>query len=427
MTAARHTRRSFLQRGLALSALASAPLLIPGSVFGMAAPGKLLNIGHIGVGGRGRDLMGGFLAVKSCRIVAVSDCFDDRREAAARQVNTAYKGEYCSSYRDLRELIARPDIDAVAIATPDHWHVPAALMAVRSGKSVYVEKPLGLSIAQNQSIRAACRRHAVTFQYGTQQRSSRHVRHGCELVRNGRIGKLLSVEVVSPASSSGGSTAPIAVPEGFDYDMWLGPAPLAPYTSDRCTNAGAWFISDYALGFIAGWGAHPLDVAVWALGDSPEAVPIEFEGTGEFPTEGLFDTATSWDVRGRYTNGAAFHFRGPGENLTVFTGDQGKVSISRAWLRTEPPSLAAEIIGPEEVQLRRSYNHGADFLEAIRTGSSTVAPVEAAVLSDNISHLSDIAIRAGRLIRWDPTSEKIVGDESAARRSMRTVREPWTT
>jgi len=341
-------------------------------------------------------------------------------------VNQRYGGDYCRPYGDLLEMLERPDIDAVFVATPDHWHVPAAIRAVRAGKDVYVEKPLGLSLEQIQVMRETCRRHGTVFQYGTQQRSSAHVRHGCELVLNGRIGKLQSIEVVSPGSSAGGSTDPIPVPEGFDFNRWLGPAPRAPYTRDRCTSSGAWFISDFALGFIAGWGAHPLDVMTWALGDGPESVPVEQEGIGTFPAEGLFDTATSWDLRGRFADGATFRFRGPGENLTVFTGEKGTVSISRAWLKTEPETLGVERIGPEEHRLLESLNHGGNFIEAGRSRGPTVSPVGAAVRSDTVSHLGDIALRTRTRVRWDTARERIVDNEPADRMRIRPMRAPWS-
>ncbi len=420
------SRRVFLKSAAAAASAAVAPAIVPSSVFGQNAPGNRITVGQIGAGGRGSGQARSFAHSDACRVVAVCDPFRDRREKNAEHVNQIYKGNVCTPYNDLREMLAREDIDAVGICTPDHWHVPAALLAVRSGRHVYVEKPLGMSVEQDIALREACRQYGAVFQYGTQQRSQEHIRFGCELVRNGRIGKLLSVEVLSPASGQGGSTEPIPVPEGFDYDLWLGPAPEAPYTKDRCTPQGAYFISDYALGFIAGWGAHPLDVAVWGLGDTREAVPVEYEGRGAFPTEGLYDTATSWDVRGKFANGVEFRFRGPGENLTIYTGERGRVHISRGYLKTEPESLKNEVIGPGEVRLYRSVNHTQNFLDCIRTRQRTVSPVETAVLSDTISQLSDIAIRTGRKIRWDPKGERILGDEGASRMLKRGMRGPWT-
>ena len=179
------------------------------------------------------------------------------------------------------------------------------------------------------------------------------------------------------------------------------------------------------MGFIAGWGAHPLDVAVWGAGDTWDAVPVEFEGTGVFPTEGLFDTATSWSVRGTYANGVDFSFRGSGADLTVFTGDKGKVAVSRGSLVTEPASLKNEIIGPGEIHLYRSRNHYQNFVDGVRTRQATVSPIDVAVLSDAISHLSDIAIRTGRRITWDPQQETITGDTQAERLLGRALRAPW--
>jgi len=258
------TRRRFVQRAaLASAATAAAPYFVPSRLFGADAPSKQIAVGHIGVGGRGTGLMGGFLGQPECRVVAVSDCFGSRREQAAHNVDAHYKVTGCRKYADFRELCADPGIDAVVVATPDHWHVLAALEAVRNGKHVYVEKPLGISVEQDHTLREAVNRYGVQFQYGTQQRAQSHMRWVCEMVVNGRLGKLLAVEVDSPGGIQGGSTEPIPVPEDLDYDRFLGPAPEAPYTSDRCTSNGSYHISDFALGFIAGWGAHPLDIMVW--------------------------------------------------------------------------------------------------------------------------------------------------------------------
>ena len=425
MSAIQQSRRGFLKQAAAAGAALAGPSIIPSRVLGAEAPSKKAAIAHIGVGGQGGGLCRTFTHLTNCRVVAVCDPFKQRRESHTKRINQQYGGEFCKAYNDLREVLARDDIDAVVIATPDHWHVLAAYMAVRSGKDVYVEKPLGISMEQNLALRDACHRYGAIFQYGAQQRSQNHIRYACELVRNGRIGKLHSVEVHSPASGKGGSTAPIPVPEGFDYDLWLGPAPEAPYTKDRCTNQGAWFVSDYALGFIAGWGAHPLDVAVWGMGDTWGAVPVEYEGKGVFPTEGLFDTATSWSVRGKYANGVDFLFKGPGENLTIFIGDKGKVAVSRGFLRTEPASLRQEVLGPDEVHLYKSRGHYQNFVDCVLAHRPTVSPVDVAVYSDAISHLSDIAIRTGRRIKWDPKAESIVGDDQARRMLTRALRAPW--
>ena len=419
------TRRALLGRAAAAGAAAALPTIVPSSVFGQSAPSNQVAVGSIGVGGRGAGLMGEAAGYPNTKIVAVCDAFRDRREGHAQRLNQHYGGNVCTPYRDLREMLARDDIDAVTIGTPDHWHVPAALIAVRSGKDVYVEKPLGLSVEQNAALRREVQRYGRIFQYGTQQRSMAHIRFGCELVRNGRIGKIQAVEVTAPSYGyEGGSLEPIPVPENLDYDLWLGPAPWRPYTKDRCTCWGTYWCSDNAHGFIGGWGAHPLTDMVWALGDDPRtAMPVEYEGTGKFGA-GLFDTPYYWDIQGKFANGVSFHFT-PGGDCATIIGDRGRVAISRGGLRTEPASLMQERIGAGEIRLYDSRHHTGNFLDCVRSRRQTVAPVEVAELSDNITQLSLIAIFAGRKIRWDPVREAIVDDPGASQLLTRAMRSPW--
>jgi len=418
------TRRGFLRRATAAGAAISLPAIVPASVLGKNAPSKDVAVGSIGVGGRGTGIMLEAAGCPNTKIVAVCDPFEDRREQRAATLNQRYGGNVCTPYRDLRDLLARDDIDAVTVGTSDHWHVPAALMAVRSGKDVYVEKPLGLSVEQNAAMRREANRYGRVFQYGTQQRSMAHIRFGCELVRNGRLGKIQSVEVTAPSYGfEGGSMEPIPVPKGFDYDLWLGPAPWSPYTKDRCTCWGTYWVLDNAHGFIGGWGAHPLTDMVWALGDDGGAVPIEYEGTGKFGT-GLFDAPYDWDIHGRFASGVSFHFT-PGGDCATIVGDKGRLSISRGGLRAEPTSLLQEKIGPNEARLYNSPSHMGNYLDCVRTRRQTVAPVEVAVLSDNITQLSMIAILTGRKIRWDPVKEEILDDPGASQLLTRAMRSPW--
>ena len=418
------TRRDFVSRTAAVGAALSVPTIVPASVFGADAPSNQVTLGAIGVGGRGSAILGEAVAQPNVKVVAVCDTFKDRRDAHAANLNKTYGGNVCTAYRDLRELLARDDIDAVLIATPDHWHVPAALMAVRAGKDTYVEKPLGLSMQELIAIRREVQRYGSIFQYGTQQRSLDHIRFGCELVRNGRLGKLKSVEVTAPSYGfEGGSLEPIPVPEGLDYDLWLGPAPERPYTKDRCTCWGAYWVLDNAHGFIGGWGAHPLTDMVWALGDSPAAVPVEFEGTGKFGT-GLFDAPYDWDIHGKFADGVDFHFI-PGGDCATIVGEKGRVMLSRGGLKAEPESLLQEKIGADEIRLYQSGSHMGNYIDCVRTRKPTVAPVEVAVLSDTITQLSMIAIHTGRKLRWDPQQETIADDAAASRLLTRAMRSPW--
>jgi len=422
------TRREFVkQTAGALGAAIVAPYVITSKALGDATTppaSERVAMGHIGVGGRGTHLMNTFLALPDARTVAVSDCFASRREGASGAVNARYGDEGCAVYADFRELLARSDIDAVVIATHDVWHVPVAMAAARSGKDIYVEKPLGMSIEQNKALRETCARYGTIFQYGTQQRSQAHCRYGCELVLNGRLGEIERIEVVAPGGESGGSTEPIPVPDDLDYEMWLGPAPWSPYTATRCTERGGYWVYDNSIGFLGGWGAHPLDILDWAHG-SDEMMPVDCEGTGVIPTEGLYDTVTTWDLNLTYANGVPLKFIGGGEDSTKFWGTEGSIDIRRSGLTTEPKSLASEVIGPAEIQLPRYGNHSQNFIDAVKSRRAAASNIESAARSDIISHLGDIAVRTGRKIKWDPAKETITGDEAARRMMHRPMRSPW--
>jgi len=362
--------------------------------------------------------------------------WDHARQRAKQTVDQRYGNADCKAYVDFRELLAREDIDAVGIATPDHWHVPIAIAAMKAGKDVHVEKPLGISIAEDLACRDAVRRYARVFQYSAESRSCALCRLGAELVRNGRIGKVREIRVKAPNSAAGGSTAPRPVPPGLDYEMWLGPAPWRPYSG--CPNGGAgWYhVRDYALGFIAGWAAHPLDLLQWAF-DTHRAGPWEIEGTGVIPQTGCNDAVINWDVRIRFGSGVRMTFQAWGVspeteprlaalgNYAQIIGTEGWVALCYMGLVTEPESLRHSVIGPGGVRLIESPGHEEHFIECVRTRRRSVAPVDDTVRSDLISQLSDIAIRTGRRITWDPLAERIVGDPEAARLTSRPLREPW--
>ena len=423
------TRRAFLKRTAASAGAAFAlPAIVPASVLGGTPPSGRVAVGHVGVGGQGGGLLGGFLGLPMGQSVAVCDPVKQRREGQAAHVENHYasradKGTYkgCKAYNDFRELLARDDIDAVVVATPDHWHVPIALAAVKAGKDVYVEKPLGISVAHNKALREAVHRYGAIFQYGTQQRCfNTQCGFACELVRNGYLGELKAVHVIAPNGATGGNPTPQPIPEGLDYDMWLGPAPVTPYTNDRVFGIGRWMIYDYAIGFIAGWGAHPLDIAHWGY----PHIPVEYEGTGLIPTEGLFDTVVNWDVRGRYASGVEFTLK-PGGDLTTFVGTEGRLAPSRGGISAEPNSLLSVKIKPDEIHLLQDNHHYRNFLNAVLSRRTPASDIDSAVQSDFMSHLGDICIRTGRRIKWDPAAEQILGDGQAARMLTRPMRSPW--
>ncbi len=411
------TRRKVL-RAAAGTAI-GLPYMITSSALGNAetAPAsERVTIGHIGVGNRGKELLKGFLTCKDCQSVAVADAYSDRLEAAARMIGG--KG-----YADFRELLARPDIDAVVIATPDHWHVPIAMAAARAGKDAYVEKPLGVSIEQNLACRKLFREKKRIFQYGTQQRSMEHCRFGCELVRSGRIGKVHTIEVIAPDGNAGGSTEQADVPPELNYDMWIGPAPMKPYTEDRCVVPGTYFIYDYSIGYLGGWGAHPLDIMVWGS-DADLAGPMTVEGTGVVPDKGLYDAVIHWDVKVHMANGVRMTFK-PGGDSTKYIGPDGWIQIRRRGIYAEPESLLEAKIGPGDAHLPVSPRHDQNFIDAVKSHRPAISTIEDAVRSDIISHLCDIAIRTRSKVTWDPRKEVIVDNEAASRMLTRPTRAAW--
>ncbi|MGQ9574735.1 MAG: Gfo/Idh/MocA family protein [Thermoguttaceae bacterium] len=398
---------------------AAAPYVITTAALGNAqkpAASQRVGLGHIGVGGRGGSLFHEFQNCQGAQSVAVADCYQDRREAYAKLC----KGR---AYADFRQLLADPDVDAVIVATPDHWHVPIAIAAARAKKDAYVEKPLGVSIQECLACRKAFQEHDRVFQYGTQQRSMPHCHFGCELVRNWKIGKVQAIEVVAPNGGTGGSTQPAPVPKNLDYEMWCGPSPVRPYTPDRCRPVGTYWIYDYSIGYLGGWGAHPLDIMVWGC-DADLAGPFSVEGSGKIPTEGLYDTVYDWDMKFQMAEGVKMTFV-PGGDSTRFIGTEGWVRIWRGGIDAEPKSLLKTKISLNDMRLIDSHNHAQNFIDAVRNRRTPVSNLADAVRSDIISHLCNIAVRLGRKITWDPRAETVVGDDEAVRMMRREYRAPW--
>ena len=410
-------RREFFRQaaGVAGAALA-VPYFVPAGALGAdgrPAPSERVTVGKIGCGGQGSGLGG-----VGGQVVAVCDVWKDRRERWAKQAN-------CKAYVDFREMLARDDIDAVCVASTDCWHVHHTVAAAKAGKDVYCEKPLGVCIREDQICRDVIRRYERVFQYGTQQRSSAHFRFGCELVRNGYIGEIKELVVYAPDSHPGGSLAPQPVPEGLDYDLWLGPAPWRPYCGQATGGDAWWHDYDYAIGFIAGWGAHPLDILVWGY-DVHKAGLWEVEGTAEIPTTGRNNVVMKWNVTIRFGNGVKMTFR-PGSDYTQFIGTEGWVGLSRGGerIKADPPSLLTVKLKDSDRRLVESHNHGGNFAESVKARRDPVSNIDDAVRSDIISHVCDIAIRCRRKVIWDPVQEQFLGDDEATRMMTRAWREPW--
>ena len=415
------SRRQFLRSSAVAGAAAAIPTILPASVFGANPPSERVTIGCIGVGNMGTSDLKAFKANPHSQVVAVCEV-DAERLAAARELAGIDQG---SCYRDFRELLTRKDIDAVTVVTPDHWHVPICLAAVRAGKDVYCEKPLTLTILEGRTLANEVKRYGRVLQTGSQQRSSDNFRRACELVRNGFIGDVKTVLVGLPGNNRTCEPTwqPQPVPEGFDYDFWLGPAEWAPYHKQRCHYEFR-FLLDYSGGQVTNWGAHHLDIAQWGLG-MDNSGPVAIVGAGEFPTSGLFTTATKVYFEMTYATGAKLICKTGGSN-TRFEGTKGWVDVKRGDLKTEPASLATQTIGPDEIHLYDSKNHHQNFLDCIRSRQEPIASVEVGHRSSTLCHLGNIAMLLKRPLQWDPVKEEFVGDDAANRLRWRPHRAPWT-
>jgi predicted dehydrogenase len=441
------SRRDFLKRaGTLCAGTFMMPYLVPSSVLGAGAPSNRINVGCIGNGNMGFTDLQGLMHQNDTRIVAVCDVNRGSygyktatqfrgREPARKLVNDYYardqrSGAYsgCDAYNDFRDLLARDDIDAVSVTTPDHWHAIPTIMAARAGKHIYCQKPLSLTIAEGRKMVEAVRRHGVILQTGTQHRSKDKMRFACELIRNGRIGKVK--RVLTDLGRHGlrvdiDTWEPEPVPGGFDYDMWLGPAPWAPHHSSRCFYTFR-FVQDYSGGETTNTGAHKFDIVQWALG-TERTGPVEIEDLGsEFPKTGVYDTVSRIHFRARYSNGTELLCTPGGVGGTArFEGTEGTVHVDWNSMRTEPESLASTVIGPNEIHLHQSRDHKRDFLDSIKSGRDPIAPVEVGHRSASFCHLANIAMRLGRKLRWNPDTESFIGDDQANRLLSKPLRAPW--
>ncbi len=445
------SRRDFVQKSmLGAAGMAVLPTILP-SCSDRKPVSSRISIAHIGVGDRGTaELVYYLLPLRGAVNIAVCDVFKDRREKAAERINSFYKNNnepvpQCAAYLDFDEILQRDDIDAVHITTPDHWHVPAAIKAARAGKHIMLAKPLGLSYPGNMILAKELVANNVRFHYGTQQRTSPHMKLGYEMIREGLLGDIERVDVWAPGKNPVESPVcnEVPVPSGFDFDRWTGPAPLRPYCPDRVTNNSSWFNYDYSIGFLAGWGAHPLDILVWILKEKVSGT-YSCEGTGQFwAPGGLYNNIWSWDVTCKYRNGTEVHFvsddvavngvlnhRNLKEtNGTTFHGTKGWLSLSRSSAQSNLPEIDRKINNfpkNNDGLINSELNTmGQAFLDVINGKIKELCPLEDAIISDTISHMADIAIRSARKVTWDPVKGEVVGDPEANKLYIRELRSPY--
>lgn len=445
-------RREFVQKSItSLAGVAILPTILPSCVRHKGANDRLL-IGHIGVGSRGSgELKDYFLPLKGSRSAAFCDVYTDIRTKGAEYVNKFYKKQgvaapECKAYLDFEEVLERDDIDAVHITTPDHWHVTMAIKAAKAGKHIMLAKPLGLSYPNYLELDKALKENDVRFHYGTQQRSFEHFQVGIDMIKNGDIGEIEKVLVWAPGKNDVPSPTctEVPVPDNFDYDKWTGPAPLHPYCPDRVTNNSSWFINDYSIGFLAGWGAHPLDVMVWGVKDKVDGV-YSCKGSGKYWDEGgMYNNILSWDLDYNYENGIKVHFvsmdvaeekglldfhtRRKNYNGTTFYGSKGWISLSRTSAESDIKELDNKLNSlpkHDNGNLKGTTKMGQMFVDAINGKIAEPCPLDEAIISDTVSHMGNIAIRRNSKITWDPKKGEVVGDPEGNALFIRQMRSPY--
>jgi len=452
-TSARVSRRRFLKNVAAASTAAvSAPYIVPATALGLGgrpAPSERIVMGCIGVGGRGTHNLHTFIEQKDVQIVAVCDVnkksqlyyrdrirgrepAKERVEAHYAQTGTTYEG--CESFHDFRDLIAMKDIDVVSVATPDHWHALASIAALNAGKDVYCEKPLANSVAEGRAICEAVEKNNRILQTGSHERSNDNSRYAAELVLNGRIGKLHTVRIQMPCTEKHhqmvrdlkGTPPAEPLPEGMDFDFWLGHTPKVDYAMRRCHF---WwrFILAHGGGEMTDRGAHVIDLAQMGMG-ADRTGPVEIEAKGK-RGDGLYDAFMEYEFTNTYANGVRMIGEShSGTRGLKYEGSDGWifVHVHGCKLDAGPKSLLDEIIGAKEVRLGRSPGHHRNFLDCVKTREQPLAPAEVGHRSGTICHLTNIAMLTGRKIKWDPKTETIAGDPGASDSLAPKMRAPWS-
>jgi predicted dehydrogenase len=431
MSQKNQTRRQILNRTVkAGAALAAAPYVLPSGLFAggpRPVPSDRVTIGMIGVGRQAAVFnIKQFLNEPDAQVVAVCDVDAWRLDHARRMVEEHYgrtttSGSYhgCSAFGDFHELLDRPDIDAVMVSTPDHWHVPIALAAVQAGKDVCCEKPLTRTITEGRRLSDEVRKQGRIFRTDSEFRSLKPFHRACELVRNGHIGKLHTIRAGVPETDVTCPPQPeMPVPEELDYRQWLGPAPARPYTEKRVHprhgfgRPGWMRVRDYCDGLIANWGTHLLDIAQWGHG-TDRTGPVEVQGRGEYPPqENLWNVLLKFQVEYRYADGVRLYYESR-KPYVRFEGSEGWVSVEYPnTFQAEPESIRATTTGPDEIHLPFKREKR-DLLDAIRTGSETLADAEVGHRTASLCHLGQIAIQVGGRLQWDPRQERFANSDTA--------------
>ncbi|WP_277485506.1 Gfo/Idh/MocA family protein [Catalinimonas alkaloidigena] len=444
-----NSRRKFIKKaGAAISTAFAFPTIIPASALGRngyVPPSDRINLAFIGAGNQAGNDVKSFLEDERVQITTICDVnkqsagyWDGKvagREFIMKMVDDAYGEKYgkkyksCRGYEDFRDVIGRKDIDAVEIVTPDHWHAIPVLMAAEAKKDIYCQKPLALTVAEGRAMSDAVKKHEVVFQTGSQQRSNTHFRRVCELVRNGKIGELQTATCSLPAGTpdfgkTGHLTETVPVPKGFNYDMWLGPAPEAPYCPAR-THVNFRWILDYSGGMVTDWGGHHPDIAQWGM-DTEYTGPVKIQNAkATWADHPIWNTATEFYFECIYENGLKLIVTSSESNGVKFSGTEGSVWASRGEHDADPKSILGAEIGPDGTHLYKSDNHFRNFIDCVLSREETIAPAEVAHRSITIAHLGNIAMMLEQDLEWDPQQERFTNNEEANKMLSRKMREPW--
>ncbi|MEK7675378.1 MAG: Gfo/Idh/MocA family oxidoreductase [Verrucomicrobiota bacterium] len=452
------TRRGFLQRtATAAGAALAAPLIVPSSVLGLDGampPGERIAMGFIGLGGQGTGHLlggawtyvpGGYVARNDVQVLAVCDVRRERRDNAQQRCNQMYAQKLgqagyngVRACNDFREVLARPDIDAVLLALPYHWACPMATLAVRAGKDVYCEKPIAITLREGRNLVETCRRFGRIYQAGTQQRSEYggKFRLACELVHNGRIGQLKEVYAYrQPGAffpSAWTSDRSVPLPDGFDWDLWLGPLAWRPFGGEAGHTLSGLFVGD------VNWSPHHYDIIQWTVNpDVTAPVEVQFEGdanlasgSGAYPG-GAAGRPGDGQVHYHYSNGVVVHSTGyPGESIggeggACFVGTEGRIAVDRVNLVSYPAGILKQPLRPDDSRVYHANSHSGNFLECVRSRRLTICHPETAVYTINAILIGGIALALQRAVKWDPVKGEFPGDEQANRLRSYTPRPPW--
>jgi len=412
------------------AAAVAVPYVMPSLLRGGArtAPSERITMGAIGIGGQGTHNLKSFLTFDDVRVLAVCDVDRGHLRNAKQLVDAAYGNKDCTAYSDFREVLARRDLDTVLIATPDHWHAILAIEAAKAGKDIYCEKPISLTVAEGRAVVGTMKRYGTVYQSGTQRRSIACFRFGVDIARSGMLGKLQTLHCYYHNGPTCPPQKPEPVPNGFDYDTWLGPAPFEPYTPQRCHWAFRW-IYDYSGGQLTDLGAHFADLAQWAYGDE-NVSPTEYEGRAEFPKDGLWNTPVRFEVTATYPDGVKMIIHdetepGRGPRGNKYVGTDGWVSVDDTGKVTASSPAILRKLSASQQGYEYMEGHHRDFLTCVRTRGRTIAPPETAHRSTTICHVANICLRLGRKLQWDPVAERFVNDPQADGMLARAMRSPW--